>query len=463
MGGVCYHCGVSPDSAFPLFNRRVPVNIIYDTKLLANFILTMTFFLSFLLVSFALKMSYRIIDNPDLADAAKCCCQTTDNIFYEVPKDYFRYNENLTRRKVNSREAFAVPINKDVFERLLVILEKMAVLSVKVVENDSTEDLSFMDALDKRQVKFVRKCLNISIWDGQSVAFYGEAAPKIDDVVWIKVAQVHDTSATVHLLEYGNCEGNIPYTEVTRRRVRSIGKFIKVNKTEAAQVIRVDKNKGYIDLSKKQVTPAEARACEMRFRRGSHVRSIVCFVAEQCGKSPQEAMEMIAYPLYQRDPKIDAYGWLKQLNESKDVEGILGPLNLPADVSECLLTTIQKSLRLRVLTIAAQIDVTCPAADGVNHIRDVLLLGRDFGKGKEPEINISVLITGPPLYDLRIRTDLKEEGMLLMQEALDKMKIEMATRGGTLKVCKEPYIVGEEDGGAKNDGENFEDEEDDAE
>jgi translation initiation factor 2 subunit 1 len=48
-------------------------------------------------------------------------------------------------------------------------------------------------------------------------------------------------------------EGMILSTEVTRKRVKSVKKLIKVGKQEIMAVIRVDKEKRYIDLSKKQV------------------------------------------------------------------------------------------------------------------------------------------------------------------------------------------------------------------
>lgn len=390
--------------------------------------------------------SYSIVENPETVDYnSKVCCKTTDDVYYEVPKEYFRTNSSFTRKCMTMVEPLATPLDKEQFEFFASLLEKATLLSVKVVDEASKNNSvnEWMRLLDKRQLKFVRQCLDVSLWEGKNVPFYEEKLPQIGDIVWVKITQVNDTSAGAQLLEYGQCEGTIPYTEVTRRRVRSIGKFIKVGKTEAAQVIRMDEVKGYIDLSKKQVTSAETKACEGRYRKGSDVRSIVCHVAEECNLTPTDAMVMIAYPLYRREPGKHAYSWLKELNDSKDVEGILGPLNLQKNVIKSLMEGLQKAFRHRVLTLAANVDLTCTAPDGVSHIRDVLLLGKSFSK--ESELEISIIIIGPPYYDLRIRTDLREEGLALLYDAITAMQIELAKRGGVLKVAKEPYVMGEDD------------------
>jgi translation initiation factor 2 subunit 1 len=45
-------------------------------------------------------------------------------------------------------------------------------------------------------------------------------------------------------------EGLILSTEVTTKRVRSVNKFLKIGKQETMMVVRVDRDKRYIDLSK---------------------------------------------------------------------------------------------------------------------------------------------------------------------------------------------------------------------
>ena len=50
-------------------------------------------------------------------------------------------------------------------------------------------------------------------------------------------------------LEYDNIEGMILLSELSRRRIRSIQKLIRVGRNEVVVVLRVDKEKGMFHLT----------------------------------------------------------------------------------------------------------------------------------------------------------------------------------------------------------------------
>lgn len=66
----------------------------------------------------------------------------------------------------------------------------------------------------------------------------------MDEVVMVNVKRIAEMGAYVHLLEYNNIEGMILLSELSRRRIRSVNKLIRIGKTEPVVVIRVDKEKG---------------------------------------------------------------------------------------------------------------------------------------------------------------------------------------------------------------------------
>ena len=84
----------------------------------------------------------------------------------------------------------------------------------------------------------------------------------------------------MQLLEYNNIEGMVLLSELSRRRIRSINKLIKVGRDEVVMVIRVDKEKGYIDLSKRRVSAEEIVKAEDRFNKAKMAHSILKHVSQ---------------------------------------------------------------------------------------------------------------------------------------------------------------------------------------
>ena len=76
--------------------------------------------------------------------------------------------------------------------------------------------------------------------------FYENQFPAIDELVVVQVRQIAEMGAYVKLLEYDNIEGMILLSELSRRRIRSINKLIRVGRNEVVVVLRVDQEKGIV-------------------------------------------------------------------------------------------------------------------------------------------------------------------------------------------------------------------------
>ena len=129
---------------------------------------------------------------------------------------------------------------------------------------------------------------------------YENQFPEIDEVVMVQVRSIAEMGAYVSLLEYNNIEGMILLSELSRRRIRSINKLIRVGKQEVCMVLRVDKEKGYIDLSKRRVSPEDVQKCDERFQRSKAVHSILRHVSEVCSVEMEGLYTQTAWPLYQK-------------------------------------------------------------------------------------------------------------------------------------------------------------------
>ena len=108
---------------------------------------------------------------------------------------------------------------------------------------------------------------------------YENKYPTAEDLVIVQVKNVAEMGAYVSLLEYNGIEGMILLSELSRRRIRSINKLIRVGRTEIVVVLRVDEDKGYIDLSKRRVSAEDIAKCEEKYNKSKAVHSIMRHVS----------------------------------------------------------------------------------------------------------------------------------------------------------------------------------------
>ena len=94
---------------------------------------------------------------------------------------------------------------------------------------------------------------------------YEAKCPEVDMVVMIQVNNIADMGAYVSLLEYNNIEGMILFSELSQHQICSMSSLIKVGRFKPVMVLRVDKEKGFIGLSKRRVSEEDIQACEERY------------------------------------------------------------------------------------------------------------------------------------------------------------------------------------------------------
>ncbi|THD19908.1 Eukaryotic translation initiation factor 2 subunit 1 [Fasciola hepatica] len=121
--------------------------------------------------------------------------------------------------------------------------------------------------------------------------FYENQYPEKDDVVMVNITSIQTMGSYVELLEYKNIGGMILHSELSRRRIRSINKLVRVGRTTVVMVIRVDSDKGYIDLSKRRVSAEEVVKCQDRFAKAKAVNQILRHTAEKLGYETDEQLD----------------------------------------------------------------------------------------------------------------------------------------------------------------------------
>lgn len=157
-------------------------------------------------------------------------------------------------------------------------------------------------------------------------------------------------------------------SELSRRRIRSIQKLIRVGRNEVVVVLRVDKEKGYIDLSKRRVSPEDIIKCDERYNKSKVVHSIMRHVAEKTQTPLEELYESIGWPLNRKyGHAIDAFK-LSITNPE-----VWNDIQFPSSaIEEELKSYISKRLTPQPTKLRADIEVTCFGYEGIDAIKTAL-------------------------------------------------------------------------------------------
>lgn len=273
-----------------------------------------------------------------------------------------------------------------------------------------------------------------------SCRFYKHKFPECDEVVMVNVRQIAEMGSYVNLLEYNKIEGMILLSELSRRRIRSINKLIRVGRNEVVVVIRVDKEKGYIDLSKRRVSTEEILKCEEKFARGKTVNSILRHTAEVLKLSTdqqfEELYEKTAWKLDEIHKKPGcAYDMFKQCVTDPTV---LDVCDIPAEWKEILISNIKRRLTPQAVKCRADIEVSCYSYEGIDAIKNALKEGLKLSTEDKP---IKINLIAPPVYVVTSSSLDREEGVKLLQEVIDKIKLSIEAFKGRFKVKMPPKVI----------------------
>lgn len=218
----------------------------------------------------------------------------------------------------------------------------------------------------------------------------------------------------------------------------STDKLIRVGRQEVVLVLRVDKEKGYIDLSKRRVTPEDVAATEEKFNKSKAVHSIMKHVAERVGGTVEEQYNRFGWPLYKK------YGHAYEAFKAAvtDPETILAEFKLGQEVQDTLLKNIRQRLTPAALKLRADLELTCFTYEGIDAIKESFRAGEAVST---EEIPIKIKLVAPPLYVMVTSSLSKDAGIAALNQAIEAIRTSITAAGGSIKVKVEPRAVSERD------------------
>ena len=251
-------------------------------------------------------------------------------------------------------------------------------------------------------------------------------------------------SITVQLLEYNRIEGMITQAEYSRtnrsKYNQGILKAKKIKKQEICNVLRVDKEKGYIDLSKKQIRGEEKKEIDERFEKGKKVQNLIYPLCEAFKVNMEDLYRKIVWPL--QNDKEHAFDALQRA--VFNFEEVIGPLNLEPKIKERLEQELKKKFTPQPSKIRAVFEIRSFGKEGVDAIKRALRAGE---AESTEEIELKINLIAPPYYVVQTTTMNKQQGIIVVQNCLNKVKEVMIANDG--KYEEKEFIKNADDKGGQ--------------
>jgi translation initiation factor 2 subunit 1 len=236
-------------------------------------------------------------------------------------------------------------------------------------------------------------------------------------------------------------EGYLLSTEVTKKRVKLVNKYMKVGKQEPMMVIRVDREKRYIDLSKKKVLAADAAATEMHFKKAKMVHNILKQMAVKLGSDVTllSLYEKFGWDLYDKyGHAFDAFRLIMS-----DKEAVFKEIDISPEEQRVLFEAISRKMAPTPLKLRADFELTCFTYEGIDALKAALLTAKASVNAEDPQIQVSFKLIAPPHYRVETITLKKNEGLTLLERAMREVEGVIKEKGGTFKLVNKPQIIGD--------------------
>ncbi len=236
--------------------------------------------------------------------------------------------------------------------------------------------------------------------------------PDVGEILVATIEDIKDYGAYVRLDEYGGLQAFLPWSEIEARMLRRFRHLYHPGNKIVVKVTRVNRKRGYVDVSLKKVLEGEKRRKMIWWKRQTKAVTLIELVAKKLGKSVDEAYEKVIWPLE------DYYGDLMTALEYASLEGAeaLKNAGIPEEWIEPIVETAKKHVKVSHIKISGLMTIQSFAPDGIERIRNLLIKMRESIEKGGDRITAKIYTIGAPRYRIDvIGYDYKE-----MEKALSK-------------------------------------------
>jgi translation initiation factor 2 subunit 1 len=221
--------------------------------------------------------------------------------------------------------------------------------------------------------------------------------PEIGDLVIATIKTVMDYGVYANLDEY-NKKGFLHISEISSARIRNIRDFVRENQKMVLKVLRVNVEKGHIDLSLRRVTKRERIEKIKSWKKERKGDALLYAVGERAGLSKEEIYQKVGAIL---EEKIGIYDGFE--NAVKDGPESLVKYGISEDLAKLIAQVADERIKIKTVTLRGVLVVRCMKPNGVRCIKEAFFNAKKANVSKGTKIEFAVIAA--PKYRVEVSAD----------------------------------------------------------
>lgn len=231
--------------------------------------------------------------------------------------------------------------------------------------------------------------------------------PETGDLVIATIETVTDYGAYAKLDEYDK-RGLLHVSEISSSWIRNIRDFVREGQKVVLKVLRVDPDKGHIDLSLRRVTKRERIEKVMSWKKERKAEALLRGVAEKAGLPLQEVTQKIVPVVTQKYELYEAF-------EKAAIEGpeVLTMLGVPQDLAAAFAEVAAERIHVKLVKVRGVLEVKVAKPNGVKIIKDAFHKARS---DKIKDAKVTFYVIAAPKYQVEVQAENYKRAEDVMQK-----------------------------------------------
>jgi translation initiation factor 2 subunit 1 len=245
--------------------------------------------------------------------------------------------------------------------------------------------------------------------------------PEVGYLVIASIETVTNYGAYAKLDEYEK-RGLLHVSEISSSWIRNICDFVREGQKVVLKVLRVDIEKGHIDLSLRRVTKRERIDKVLAWKKERKADALMRGVAEKVGLTNEE--------LYQQAGSLieEKFG-LYEGFEKAAIEGpeALTESGVSENLAKAFADVAQERIHVKLVKVKGVLEIRCEKPNGVKIIKEAFQVAK---KEKDKDANIKFYVIAAPKYSIEAQAENYKRAEDVLQKSAQTAVTYITKAGG---------------------------------